>query len=113
MSEITCPPIACDLTVFGDNEKKRQRAVLNELRAKVKGIRELPDGYALVLAHEPYMLPLVAEMIAIESRCCRFLVFGLEVKNGGSSITLSLTGGEGVKDFLREELSLEPGAVFA
>ena len=106
MPETTCPPIACDLTIFGDNEKKRQRAVLNELRAKIKTVKELPDGYALDLAYEAYMLPLVAEMISIESRCCPFLVFNLEVKNGGHSITLNLTGGEGVKDVLREEFHL-------
>ena len=99
-------PIACDLTVFGDNERKRQRSILEEFRAKVKGTEELPDGYAFTLAREPYMLQLVAEMISFESRCCQFLDFALEVKRDGASITLRLTGDEGVKDFLRAELSL-------
>jgi hypothetical protein len=56
------------------------------------------------------MLQLVAEMISFESRCCQFLDFQLDVKRGGASITLRLTGGEGVKEFLREELSLEAPA---
>jgi hypothetical protein len=103
-------PIACDLTVFGDNERKRQKSILDEFRAKVKGMEELPDGYAFTLAREPYMLQLVAEMISFESRCCQFLDFQLDVRRGGASITLRLTGGEGVKEFLREELSLKAPA---
>lgn len=99
-------PIACDLTVFGDNDRRRQKAVLAEMRSKVKAVQELPDGFALGLQAEPNTLPLVAEMIALESKCCQFLVFGLEVKHGGSSITLRLTGGDGAKDFLRAELNL-------
>lgn len=107
MHETTCLPVLCDLTVFGDNEKKRQKAVLRELQSKVKSVEELSEGFSLNLVAEPYMLQLVAEMIAFESRCCPFLVFVLEVKNGGRSITLNLTGGEGAKDFLRAELGLE------
>lgn len=106
MAEANSTPAYCDLTVFGDNEKRRQRAVLNELRDKMRRVEELPDGYSFSLPHEPYMLHLVAEMIDLESKCCPFLVFNLEVKDGGSSVTLSLTGGEGVKDFLQAELSL-------
>jgi hypothetical protein len=99
-------PILCDLTVFGDNERRRQRAVLEELRARVRSVDELPDGYALALPPEPYMLQLAAEMIGLESRCCPFLEFRLEVRNGGASVTLSLTGGANVKEFLRAELHL-------
>lgn len=102
----SCLPIACDLTVFGDNERKRQRAVLEEFRARVRSTEELPAGYAFHLAPEPYMLQLLAELISFESRCCAFLDFNVEVKAGGSSITLRLTGPDGAKDFLREELGL-------
>lgn len=105
-SATDCLPILCDLTVFGDNDRRRQKAVLSELRAKVRATEELPDGYSLGLPAEPYMLPLVAELIALESQCCPFLVFQLEVKDGGRSVTLRLTGGEGAKDFLRAELNL-------
>src|SRR3712207_1333813 len=106
MSDTKRLPVACDLTVFGDNERRRQRAVLEEFRTKVRAVEELPDGYSFRLAPEPYMLQLIAELISFESRCCGFLDFRLEVLRGGSSVTLSLTGGEGAKDFLREELHL-------
>lgn len=109
-SEAKCLPVACDPTVFGDSERRRQRAVLEEFRAKVRAVEELPDGYAFQLAPEPYMLQLLAELISFESRCCRFLDFRLDVRGGGASVTLSLTGGEGAKDFLREELSLRGDA---
>lgn len=105
-SETNCLPIACDLTVFGDNERRRQRAVLEEFRAKVREIEELPDGYLFHVAREPYMLQLIAELISFESRCCQFLDFTLEVRRGDASITLRLTGGPGAKEFLREELHL-------
>ena len=106
MANTGCLPIACDLTVFGDNEKKRQRAILEEFRARVKGTRELDDGYAFQMLHEPHMLALLAEMISLESRCCPFLDFTLEVTSGGHSITLKLTGGEGAKEVVRAEFNL-------
>lgn len=106
MTNTGCLPIACDLTVFGDNEKKRQRAILDEFRARVKATEELADGYAFQMLHEPHMLALLAEMISLESKCCPFLNFTLEVSRGGHSITLKLTGGEGVKDVVRAEFHL-------
>ena len=106
MAQTTCLPIACDLTVFGDNEKKRQKAILDEFRARLKAVEELSDGYAFSLLPEPYMLSVLAELISLESKCCPFLNFTLEVTRGGHSITLRLTGGEGVKEVVRAEFHL-------
>ena len=65
---------------------------------------ELPHGYALRFATEEDRLPSLAEFIAGERRCCPFLSFALEVEAGGGPTWLRLTGPEGVKEFLREEL---------
>lgn len=112
MTEARCTTVFCDLTVFGDNDKRRQRAVLTEMRARLKAAEELSDGYLFTLPPEPYMLHLLAELIELESKCCPFLAFTLEVKDGGHSITLRISGPEGTKDVLRAELHLdgEPAA---
>ena len=48
---------------------------------------------------------MAAEFIALERLCCPFLNFGLEIKAEGGPVWLRLSGREGVKAFIREEIS--------
>jgi hypothetical protein len=48
----------------------------------------------------------VAEWVDLESRCCPFLEFGIDVSEKGRVVRLRLTGGKGVKSFLKSELGL-------
>lgn len=71
-----------------------------QLYRAVQEVRELPDGYALRLPNDSAMLMLVAEDLTFERLCCPFLRFTLEVEPKGP-FWLRMTGGEGVKTFLR------------
>jgi hypothetical protein len=68
-------------------------------------IRELPDGYAFRLAADAGTLVTAAEFVSLERLCCPFLGFALEVEPEGGPVWLRLTGREGVKAFIREEVS--------
>jgi hypothetical protein len=108
-------PIACDPNALSGSQRERHRALGEKLRAAVAGRVELANGYTLVLdldrlppdaAGFPFCVVEVAEWVDLESRCCPFLEFGIEVPAKGRVVRLRLTGGRGVKPFLRTELGL-------
>jgi len=67
-------------------------------------LAELRDGYAFRLA--PGALATTADWVALESRCCPFFAFELELESHGGPLWLRICGAEDVKAFIREELGL-------
>ena len=98
--------LVCDLTALSGEQCRRQALVLELLRPSVQELRELPDGYALRLPGETSTLLLAAELIALERLCCPFLKFGIEIESRQGPIWVQLTGPDGVKPFLVQELGL-------
>lgn len=98
-------PIACDMSVLTVPERVAHLATSRELFTKVQAIEELADGYEFRLGDDPDAIVKVAEFVALEKRCCPFLNFTIEVEAEGGPMTLRLTGREGVKAFVREEIS--------
>lgn len=101
MSEL---PVVCDLGQLDGAERARQQTTLEALRASVRAVEERPEGYAFTFASDAATLARLAEFIALESRCCGFLDFRLEVKAGSDIAVLSLTGGAGAKEFIEAEM---------
>jgi hypothetical protein len=102
--------LVCDLTALNAKQKERHQMVLKRLQQSVQEIREVANGYAFRYPAEISILLLLAEFISLESRCCPFLEFTLHVETEHGPAWLTLTGPEGVKEFLRAELGLE-GAI--
>jgi hypothetical protein len=75
-----------------------------QLFASVQEIQELSNGYAFKLPGEVLTLMHVAEFIALERLCCPFFGFTLTVEPEGGEMWLQLTGGEGIKPFIRAEI---------
>jgi len=108
-------PLACDVNALTAPQRERHRALGDRLHSAVVGRVELANGYTLVLdlgrlpadsAGAPFCVVEVAEWVDLEARCCPFLDFGIEVSERGRTVKLRLTGGKGVKAFLRSELGL-------
>jgi hypothetical protein len=108
-------PLACDVNALSGPQRERHRTLGENLRGAVSGRGELANGYTLVLdldrlpadsAGSPFCVVEVAEWVDLESRCCPFLEFGIDVSGKGRVVRLRLTGGKGVKSFLRTELGL-------
>ena len=98
-------PIACDMSAIEPGLRAGHVATGGRLFRAAEEIRELPDGYAFRLPNESETLREAAEFISLERLCCPFLGFALDVEPENGPVWLRLTGREGVKAFIREEVS--------
>ncbi len=105
-------PLVCRLDALTASQRDRQRLLADRLRRAIVERTELADGYLLTLdlarlPADPKGLPFcvveVAEWVDLESRCCPFLDFGIDVGGNGGPVRIRLTGPGGVKPFLEEE----------
>jgi hypothetical protein len=76
--------------------------VLEQLQKSVREVKEVANGYAFRYPAEISILLLLAEFISLESRCCPFLDFALRVKTERGPAWLTVTGPDGVKEFLEQ-----------
>jgi hypothetical protein len=97
-------PLACQLDVFDDAERRRYETLREHLGQRRLGTHELPNGIAVLYPGEPELFLSVAEWITLERRCCPFLSFSLEFDVDPPAIRLRLGGGEDVKRFLQSQL---------
>ncbi|MBV8454834.1 MAG: hypothetical protein JOZ29_21565 [Deltaproteobacteria bacterium] len=97
-------PIICDLNAFTREERERRQIVLSAVAQMTIGRGELADGFELSLDARRVDLAALGEWIALERRCCPFLHFRVDIGPGDKAM-LALTGGPGVKEFLRREVS--------
>lgn len=97
-------PLACDMKALTPAQRTAHSKQSKLLFSAIREQKELPDGF--VFRFDPAAAPFtdVARWIELERRCCPFLRFALEVE--GDASWLRLTGPEGVREFLREELKL-------
>jgi len=85
------------------------RRAREDLEGRLSETRERDRGLAFESELERMSLPLLAEWVALERRCCPFFEFTIEVGPERNSTWLSLAGEEGVKDSYRHELALATG----
>ena len=97
-------PIACDMSVLSPSQREMHISVSRDLFSSLKQIRELSHGYGFRLEGSNAIVK-AAEFISLERLCCPFLNFSLEVEAENGSVWLNLSGREGVKAFVREEIS--------
>ena len=99
-------PFACNLKAFQPAERARWRKLIEQVMSAVVAARELNDGYALQVDKGRVSLGQVAEWVDLERQCCPFFDFQVAVHGEDSSLWLSLTGREGVKQFIDADFSL-------
>jgi hypothetical protein len=95
-------PLACDLTAIAPDQRDKHVHDTEILLKAVQELRETGDGYALRLPDAPAMLLAAAEFITYERLCCPFFKFTLEAEAGQGPFWLTLSGGAGVKEFMRD-----------
>ena len=99
-------PFACNMSALDAEGRKRHKAVSEQMRAAVKEVQPLPDGYAFRFEPEQATILLASEFIARERLCCPFLRFELTAEQENGPLWLRLRGREGVKEFIEAELGL-------
>jgi hypothetical protein len=100
-------PLACNMLALDAEGRKRHRTVSEQMRAAVKKVQPLPDGYAFRFEAEQATILLVSEFIARERLCCPFLRFELIAEQEDGPLWLRLLGREGVKEFIEAELGVK------
>ena|SRR5579859_2384404 len=93
--------IACDPTAIPADRREQWVENGKQVYAAVQEVQEMSDGYGFRVPTDSAMLLKVADYIANERLCCAFLHFAVEVEPNGGPIWLRLTGGEGVKAYMR------------
>ncbi len=86
--------------------QERKATVLNSLKKQLLERRELENGYAFKFTGTDEMVDELTEFIKTERTCCGFFTFNLSVSGDASEAWLELTGPDGAKDFVIEELGL-------
>jgi hypothetical protein len=99
-------PLVCRLDGLTVDERARHAELGAEMKQTVLGVADLADGWVLRFPDERRLFLRIAEWITLERLCCPFLDFALALDRGLGEARLHLTGGEGVKQFLKSELGL-------
>jgi hypothetical protein len=86
--------------------QKRKATILESLRHQVNYKDELPNGYKFGFPGSDRMIMELTEFIKTERACCGFFTFSLTIPSESPDIFLTLTGPDGVKDFVKTELGL-------
>lgn len=92
------------MSVLSADQRETHLTTSKQLFAKIQQVRELENGYEFQFAGETDLIVTLAEFISLEKLCCPFLNFVMEVEREGGPVRLRLTGREGVKAFVREEI---------
>jgi arsenate reductase len=98
-------PLACDMTAIPPRQRETHLSASRELFTQIRQTQELSDGYQFQFADQPDLLKRLAEFVSLEQLCCPFLSFAIEIEAENGPVWLRLTGREGVKAFIREEIS--------
>jgi hypothetical protein len=100
--ETATKPVTCKLST--PELQKRKATVIAELKAFVLTRKELPEGYGFEFEGTDEILDKLNTFIKTERMCCDFFKFQLSVED--NKAVLNITGGEGAKEFLKEEIDL-------
>lgn len=90
-------PIICSLTPGAF--RARREGLLSDLLKRAQSREARPLGHRLQFKPADDTLALIAQTIATERECCRFLRFSITLEPDGGPILLELTGPPGTREF--------------
>ena len=95
-------PVTCKLTT--PELQKRKATVIADLKSLVLERTELKDGYSYKFEGKDQILDKLNDFIKTERMCCDFFTFQVTVEE--NTALLKITGPNGSKEFLKEEVDL-------
>ena len=93
-------PIACTLTT--EELQERRREILEPMRASYKTMEAIPSGYAYTFPGSSETLVKLAQLVDLESQCCKFLTFQIVLGAGDDTIRLEVTGSADAKEAIAD-----------
>lgn len=100
----THSPIACNLSALHSDTRDEHETISRTVLGSVTTIRETTRGYAFRLPTETGMIRDAATFVARERLCCPFFDFTLEVERDHGPVWLSVSGREGVKQYVDDSV---------
>jgi hypothetical protein len=97
----------CNSKALTLDERAHQKALSEKLMAARKEIVETEKGYEFQFSPADISVAELAEWVAMESKCCPFFDFHIDLEREGKLLCLRLTGEEGIKAFIRAEFQLK------
>lgn len=98
-------PFACNLKAFTPQQRKQWKQLIDQLMPAVVSARERNDGYALQVDTRKLSLVEAAQWVELERKCCPFFNFQLDLHGEDGGLWLSLTGREGLKQFIEMDFT--------
>ena len=96
----------CNVKALTAAERARYKELTGKLLAGRAEIVEVEKGYELRYRGGSIALAEVAEWVTMESKCCPFFDFHIDLEEEGRLVCLRLTGRDGVKTFIRAEFGI-------
>ena len=96
----------CNVKALSPSERARHRELTEKLLAAKNETIETEKGYEFQYSPDKVSIAEVGEWVVAESKCCPFFDFHIDLENQGKLVCLRLTGGEGIKAFIRSEFHI-------
>jgi len=97
----------CNTKALSPAERTKHEVLTKKLLAVRKATVETEKGYELQFSPADVTVTEVAEWVVAESKCCSFFDFHIDLENEGKLVCLRLSGGEGIKQFIRAEFHIQ------
>jgi len=94
--------LSCKLTSSALRERKA--TVITSLKKKLVIKKDIPGGFEYIFPGSDEIIDELADFIKSERLCCDFFQFSLNISGDIKEARLSITGPEGSRRFLEEEL---------
>jgi len=104
---VTAAKFYCNVGALSAAERSRHKELTDKLMRMRKEIVEYEKGYEFQYRPKEVSVPEVAEWVVVESKCCPFFDFHIDLEEEGQLVCLRLTGAEGVKAFIRSEFGVD------
>lgn len=96
----------CNVKALTASERARHKKLTEKLMTSRSDTVETDKGYEFQYSPAKVSVAEVAEWVEMESKCCPFFDFHIDLEQEGQLVCLRLTGREGIKAFIRAEFSL-------
>ncbi len=97
-------PFYCNIKTLSVAERLHKKQIGEKMAASRVEVNELPNGFAFRFRPGGVSIVELADWVESEQRCCPFFDMTIEAEREGGPVWLKITGREGVKEFIREEL---------
>jgi hypothetical protein len=97
----------CNIKALTPDERSRHKQLGEKLTTARKETVETDKGYEFQYSPADISLAELAEWVGVESKCCPFFDFHIDVERQGKLLCLRLTGEEGIKAFIQAGFAVQ------